>query len=167
MATENGARIQLSWKVGPLGKVDYGFGSVLSSAGATVLRHLTSRPLAARLDVVVSELVNNVLENTADDSTGIAVDLKVDGGSMEVRVGNSVSPEVFEQVRRHVTAIRRHPNPRELLATTMKGRRSQGEHGGLGLIRLVSEARARISVAYDKKRCWMRVTARVPLGGEQ
>ena len=93
--------------------------------------------------------------------------LGLEGRSVKVRVTNRVTQRQCDAVKKHVANIRRADDPKKLLAQTIQSRRAKGLLGGLGLIRLAAETRARLSVSYDKRRSLMRVTAQVALGDKK
>ena len=148
-----------------VGGVHHRFGTTVAAAFTSILGDLQSRALAKKLDVVLSELVNNVLENSKRSS--LSVVLGLEGRSVKVRVTNRVTQRQCDAVKKHVASIRRADDPKKLLAQTIQSRRAKGLLGGLGLIRLAAETRARLSVSYDKRRSLMRVTAQVALGDKK
>ena len=164
MNEESDLRIAVT--LGSVSRVQHRFGTTVATAFISILGDLQSRSLVRKLDVVLSELVNNVLENTKKKS-GLSAELRLQEDSVLVRVSNRVTLRQCDAVKRHVANIRRADDPKKLLAETIRTRRDRGQLGGLGLIRLAAETRARLSVSYDKRRSLMRVTAQVALGDKR
>jgi hypothetical protein len=157
--------MSLRCEVAPADGVDYNLAGVLSAASSGVCAHLFARRAAARLDVILSELVGNAIEHAEGRGGALSLRVSADPQRLEVSVANRVSPRTCGRVRAQVRAINGCGDPRALLAATMRRRRAEGRVHGLGLIRLASETRARLSVSFDRRRGIMRVRARAPLGG--
>lgn len=110
------------------------------------------RVAGQRVEVLIAELVDNMLQNITDPSTAISMTMAVEGGHLHLRTRNTTSRESFEQVRAHVdriNAARDSGTLKELMRTTIIERRRRQLTGGLGFIRLVHESRFDLAVSYD------------------
>jgi hypothetical protein len=160
-------RLDLSLSLSAVDDVHHRFSTVVAAAYASVLGELTTRAVSKKIDVLASELVGNVLEHSTGKKAPLRVDLQTRPGFLQLRVTNRVSASVCDRIKRHVATIRRAADPKTLMAETMETRRAKGQMGGLGLIRLVAETKATLSVSYNKTSKLMRVTAQVPMGEQK
>jgi hypothetical protein len=155
----------LRWvlEVSPSAGLEHRFGGVVAAASSAIANQLYGKTPASRVDVIVSELVSNVLESLPERAGRFTVAVVADDSRLRVRVSNTVTDRAAKAVKRYVSRIQRTRNPASLLAETMGERRGRGERGGLGLIRLASEAKASLSVSHDKKSSMLHVSATVQL----
>jgi hypothetical protein len=162
-SSDSARTLRWTLEVSPSAGLVHRFGAVVAAATASVAEQLYGKTPASRVDVIISELVSNVLESLPGSAGSLAVTIVVEDTRLRVRVSNTVSPEAAQAVKRHVARIQRASDSASLLARTMGERRLKGEQGGLGLIRLASEAKASLSVAHDRKNSMLHVSATVQL----
>lgn len=157
--------VGLSLTVSPLGDVQ---GNLASSVGESLLAMLGvfyPTPLCKKANVVITELVQNVIDNISDPSSAMRVDLRIDGDALVVEVTNKATAEQFQAVKERVDQLRDVSDPKRLFADTLRARRMQRLRGGLGLIRLVSENRFRLSATYAGEHLTMQAV--FPLRGSE
>lgn len=107
------------------------------------------RVISKRANILVSELVNNVLQNTTDPRSRMDLGVWIDGQILKIRVRNAASPDQFAKVRAHVDMINSAEDLKKLMRETIRERRRLKEKGGLGLIRLVAENKSALRVDYE------------------
>ncbi len=122
-----------------------------------------ARNISRKANVVMTELLNNAVENSADENGKIIIELEIDESALVIRVKNMGEPEQYEKVKSHVDKINSSTDKRKLLAETIRARRNNHLEGGLGLIRLVAENKFRVSVEYNRP--FITIESLFPLGG--
>ena len=153
------AEITVSYSIGPLKRVQYDMSGRLGNTIESMATEFYPHIIGKKINVLISELVNNVLENIADDTSKFTLDIGINETRLTVKVKNFVKKEDYEMVRAHVTKIRRSKNVAELMADTIRERREKKLKGGLGLIRLTAESKAVLSVSYAPSTSFMTITA--------
>jgi hypothetical protein len=103
-----------------------------------------------KANVVVTELLNNALENINDGNSKIGLKLTIDENRLIIRVINVVTVQQFESVRHQVEKINSSADIKKVLKERIHERRKDRLKGGLGLIRLVAENKFKLSVGYKK-----------------
>lgn len=121
------------------------------------------RQICSKANVVVIELVTNVMEHCTIRDGALRVDLKIDGDDLLITVANPVTLDVFEAVKGRFTVIAEAPDPKKLLADTVKERRVDRAKGGLGLMRLTAESKFRLTAEYEQG--FLIVKAQFPMRG--
>lgn len=144
----DGTRFGLSFSLAPLSDVRGNLATALGEALTSMLAMFYPTILCKKANVVVTELVQNVIDNVYDPRSGMRLDLSIDGDVLQVRVTNKVTPDQFDAVRARVEQLAHVEDPKRLFAETLRSRRMQRLKGGLGLIRLVSENRFRLTASY-------------------
>lgn len=157
--------IGFSFSIFPLGNAQYDLSGKLGNFHRDYIREFFPEILGKRADVIISELLSNVLENTADKKSKCTVSVKLSSKMMLIKVKNVVEPWQFDNLRAHLKMIKRTHNVNKLMSDAITYRRSQGLKGGLGLIRLASECKARLSVSFNPSTSLMTVTAKNDLRG--
>jgi hypothetical protein len=142
-------RLGMSFNVAPLGDISGNLPRLLGESILELLGMFYPSAVGKKANVVVTELVQNVLENIVDPHSELHLDLRVDGDALIVRVTNKATPEQFEDVRARVDALTRTNDAKKLFSTTLRARRADRLKGGLGLMRLVSENRFRLAASYE------------------
>lgn len=160
--TEN-TKVTLQYVIQPLSNIKYGIGGVLGNFNAEFIARFFTMNIGQKINVIVSELVNNVIENVYDKKGKIDVKIDVNSEKIRITVKNKVSKEQYEYVKDQLAAIRKNKNIQKLLSSTLKERRKKKLKGGLGLIRLTSETKAKTSVRYDKKTSYMSISAKLTI----
>ncbi|MDC0719347.1 ATP-binding protein [Nannocystis bainbridge] len=157
--------VGLTLTVAPMGDVG---GNLAATVGESLLAMLTvfyPQALCKKANVVITELVQNVIDNVNDPASQMRVDLRIDGDALQVQVTNKATPEQFQDVKDRVEQLTTSTDPKRLFADTLRARRMQRLRGGLGLIRLVSENRFRLSATYSGEQLTMQAV--FPLRGAQ
>jgi hypothetical protein len=158
-----GMRFGVSFDIEPLHDVGDSLPRMLGDSLHELLGMFYSQTVGKKANVVVTELVQNVLENVIDPRSALHLELRVDGDALVVRVSNKATPEQYASVRERVAALSDAEDVRKLFTSTLRARRADRLKGGLGLMRLVSENRFRLSVSYDRDVLTMQ--AAFPLRG--
>jgi hypothetical protein len=100
-------RLGMSFNVAPLGDISGNLPRLLGESILELLGMFYPSAVGKKANVVVTELVQNVLENIVDPHSELHLDLRVDGDALIVRVTNKATPEQFEDVRARVDALTR------------------------------------------------------------
>lgn len=156
-------RFGMSFDIEPLHDIGNNLPRMLGESALELLGMFFPHTVGKKANVVVTELVQNVLENVLDPRSALHVELRVDADALVVRVRNKATPEQYEGVRARVDALSGAEDVRKLFTTTLRTRRADRLKGGLGLMRLVSENRFRLAVSYERELLTMQ--AAFPLRG--
>ncbi len=156
-------RVGMTLRVAPVGDIRGNLATLLADSVPALLAMFYPPALGRKANVAVTELIQNVLENIVDPESELALDLRVDADALTVVVRNKATEAQYEAVRARIEALARVPDPRRLLAETLRSRRADGLKGGLGLLRLVSENRFRLTVRHEHEH--LTVQADFPLRG--
>lgn len=156
-------RVGVSLRVAPLGDIRGNLAGLLGDSLLSLLGMFYPPAVGKKANVVVTELIQNVLENIVDPTSELLLELRVDGDALLVEVRNLATPAQFEAVRARVDALAGSPDPKRLLGDTLRARRADRLKGGLGLLRLVSENRFRLAARYEQGH--LTVSAAFPLRG--
>lgn len=157
--------VGLTLTVAPLGDVQ---GNLAATVGESLLAMLAvfyPQALCKKANVVITELVQNVIDNVSDPASQMRVDLRIDGAALQVQVTNKATAEQYQVVKDRIEQLHAATDPKRLFADTLRARRLQRLRGGLGLIRLVSENRFRLSATYAGEHLTMQAV--FPLRGAQ
>ncbi len=157
--TAVGASIYIS----PLDHVAGDVAGLLGNFLFDLLGMFYPRQICSKANVVVIELVTNVMEHCTIRDGALRVDLKIDGDDLIITVANPVTQDVFEAVKGRFTVIAEAPDPKKLLADTVKERRVDRAKGGLGLMRLTAESKFRLTAEYEQG--FLIVKAQFPMRG--
>lgn len=162
-----GVSTSLGWSLtlSPLSDVRGNLAATLGESLIGLLTMFFPPALCKKANVVVTELVQNVIDNVSDPDSGMRLDLRIDGETLYVCVTNKATAEQYATVKQRVEEIAASDDPKRLFADTLRARRVQRLRGGLGLIRLVSENRFRLSASYAGEHLTMQ--AILPLRGPQ
>ncbi len=136
---------------------------LLASFADELIGAFFPRIISKKANIVITELVNNAIVNTADEHSKIVLETGIDRESLVIRVTNVAAPEQYEAVRSRIERISTSDDPRKLLAATIRERRKERLRGGLGLIRLAAENKFELSAMYDAP--YLTVESRIALGG--
>lgn len=151
-------RIGVSVTVAPLADIRGNLATLLGQALLDLLGMFYPPSLGKKVNVAVTELIQNVMANALDPDSSLGLELCVDEDALIVRVRNKASLAQFEAVRARVDALARCPEPKRLFTDTLRARRQDGLKGGLGLMRLVAENRFRLGVSYEQEHLTMQAT---------
>lgn len=156
-------RFGMSFDIEPLHDMSNNLPRMLGESTLELLGMFFPHAVGKKANVVVTELVQNVLEHVVDPRSALHLELRVDEDALVVIVSNKATPEQYEGVRARVAALSGSEDVRKLFTTTLRTRRADRLKGGLGLMRLVSENRFRLAVSYDRELLTMQ--AAFPLRG--
>ena len=140
--------LKVSFVVRPIENVVCDLSGILANYTEGLLRAFYPKIVAKRANILITELVNNVLENIMDPESEFAVDVSIDGAALVIKVNNRVAPERYEKVKNHVDKINDSGGPKRLLKQVVRERRRNRTVGGLGLIRVAAENKFRLSTSY-------------------
>jgi hypothetical protein len=140
--------VRASFEITPVDHVVGDVAGVLGDHMLVLLGMFYPRTLCRKANVVVTELVQNVLENVSDPQGKLSCDIEVDASTLRVRVANRVQTEQWKRVELRVNEIRGTKDLRALVATTLRERRKAQQRGGLGLMRLAHENKFAIDAAF-------------------
>jgi hypothetical protein len=156
--------ISFSYTISPVKNIICDLSAIVGDFCEEAIGSFYPRNVSKKANIVITELLNNALENCNDSDSKIGLKLHVDEGNLIVRVVNPVDKEQYESVRAHIDRINSVDNIRTLLRETILERRKDRLKGGLGLIRLVAENKFKLSVDYKKP--FLIVESQYVLGGE-
>jgi hypothetical protein len=149
-------KVGLSLSLAPLGDVRGNLAATLGESLGGVLAMFYPSTLCKKANIVVTELVQNVIENVQDPASEMRLDVQIDSDTLQVEVTNKATAEQFAAVKDRVEKLSAADDPKRLFAETLRARRMQRLRGGLGLLRLVSENRFRLSARYAGERLTMQ-----------
>lgn len=156
-------RMGVSFRVAPLGDIRGNLATLLGESLPALIGMFYPPSVGKKANVAVTELIQNVVENIVDPDSELQLDLRVDAEAIEVQVRNKATQTQYEAVRDRIDAVAQTADPRRLLGETLRARRADRLKGGLGLLRLVSENRFRLSARYEQEH--LTVYAVFPLRG--
>lgn len=166
--SEPPSRVSASFVFGPLGGVNGNLAAVLAESLGLLLGLFYPPVLCKKANIVVTELVQNVMENVRFPESDVRVALEVDPGRVVVRVSNRVTPEQEAAVRGRLAELSSAEAAKKLFTETIRARRAQRLKGGIGLMRLVSENKFQLEQDYDGQELTVcaRFELTAPAGGE-
>jgi hypothetical protein len=156
-------RMDMACTIAPMNAVKYDLSGLLGNFNAGLAGQFYPSIVATRLNVIVSELVNNVVENVTDPGAGFTLAIHVCESNMTVKVSNRVDEPQYFKVKRHLSMIRNADDKKRLLSETIAKRKALRLKGGLGLIRLAAEIRSSLEVKFNKRKAMMTVISRLSL----
>jgi hypothetical protein len=158
-------RTSAEFTFAPLGAVAGNLAAVLAESMGTLLALFYPPVLCRKANIVVTELVQNVMENVAFPESDVKVGIVLDGDRLRVKVTNRVTREQEAAVSKRLAELGSVADAKKLFADTIRARRQQRLKGGIGLMRLVAENRFRLSSEYDGSH--LTVSAEFDLRGLQ
>lgn len=156
-------RLGVSFRVAPLGDIRGNLATLLGDSLPALLGMFYPPSVGKKANVAVTELIQNVVENIVDPASELQLELRVDAEALEIQVRNRATPAQYEAVRARIDSVAQSVDPKRLLGETLRARRADRLKGGLGLLRLVSENRFRLSACYEQEH--LTVFAEFPLRG--
>lgn len=157
--------VRWSLTVSPLSDIRGNLAATVGESLLAMLGMFYSPSLCKKANVVITELVQNVIDNVSDPGSEMKIEFRLDPEALQVEVTNKVTPEQFQVVKDRVEQLGVTEDAKRLFADTLRARRMQRLRGGLGLIRLVSENRFRLSATYAGEHLTMQAV--YPLRGAQ
>ncbi len=139
----------IAYSFAPLRNIVCDLSGIVANAVRELIEAFYPRLAGKRVDVLLTELIDNITQNVVDGDSRMFVDITVDEDELRVKTRNVVDPEQFEAVRQHVELINQSDDLPGLMRRTIKERRKKRLSGGLGFIRLVHENKFEIAVAYE------------------
>lgn len=155
--------ISFSYKISPVKNIICDLSAMIGEFCGELIGSFYPKNISKKTNVVVTELINNAVENITDEKSDIGLSVKINENVLYIRVMNVAARKQYEKVRAHIDTINSSNNVRKLLRDTIHARRSKEFKGGLGLIRLVAENKFRLSVGY--KEPYLIVQSQFSLGG--
>ena len=156
--------ISFNYTISPVKNIICDLSAIIGNFCEETIGSFFPRNVSKKANIVITELINNALENCNDSDSQIGLKLHVDESKLIIKVVNPVEEEQYEHVRAHVDRINNTENIRALLRRTILERRKDRLKGGLGLIRLVAENKFKLTVDYRKP--YLIVESQYVLGGE-
>jgi hypothetical protein len=156
-------KISFSYSISPKKNIICDLSAIIGNFCEETIGSFYPRKVSKKANIVITELLNNALENSNDGKSKIVIKLNLDEDHLIVKVINIVDQVQFEKVKAHVEKINSVENIRNLLRETILERRKDRLKGGLGLIRLVAENKFKLSVDYQKP--YLIVESQYDLGG--
>lgn len=141
----------VSYSFAPLRNIVCDLSGLVANAVRELIEAFYPRLAGRRVDVLLTELIDNIIQNVVDGDSRMFVDITVNEGELRVQTRNIVDAEHYEAVRRHVELINNAEDLRGLMRRTIKERRQQRLAGGLGFMRLVHENKFAITVDYRER----------------
>lgn len=163
LLVETETRLGVSFRVAPLGDIRGNLATLLGESLPALLGMFYPSAVGKKANVAVTELIQNVVENIVDPDSELQLELRVGPEALEVQVRNKATPAQYEAVQARIDAVAQTADPKRLLRETLRARRADRLKGGLGLLRLVSENRFRLSARYEQEH--LTVFAAFPLRG--
>ena len=163
---EKQSKINLSYQFAPIKDTRYIISEIMGNFNAELFKIFFSKVISKRINTIISELINNVLANTIDKSSYFSVKIYSSENEIRIIVKNNVTLEQFKLVKEHIKMINVHNSPKKLLEEIIKERRAKGLTGGLGLIRIVSEEKAKVQVRYNNNDSYMSIITKMKLNEE-
>ncbi|MCK6514505.1 DUF6272 family protein [Myxococcota bacterium] len=157
------ANISISYAFSPIQFILCDLSGLIGNFCQELLGAFYPRIVSKRANILISELVTNVLQNTVEPTSQMMLDLDVNQDRLIIRVKNAVTPDQFDKVRVQVDRINQAEDLKRLMRDTIRERRRLKEKGGLGLIRLVAENKSQLSVSYEGG--YLVVTSQLDVGG--
>jgi hypothetical protein len=142
-------RIGATFTIRPVGHIVGDVAGLFGESLQTLLGMFYPSPVCKKANVVITEFVQNVVENVSDGASGMQLDVRIDEHTLTVSCTNKVTAAQADAVRSRIDLINSTPDVRRLLAQTIRARRVDRLKGGLGLMRLVSENKFRLSADYS------------------
>jgi len=156
-------QIAMSCTLSPIKHVVCDLSSIIGNYVEQMLLAFYPKIVGKRANIVITELVNNVLENKLNPDSALGVDVEIDAEQLVIRIKNEVPQEVYDEVKQHIDEINGTDDLRAMLKATIKARRKQRAKGGLGLMRLTLENKFKLSADYQQG--YMVVATTLALGG--
>lgn len=158
-------KIALSYTISPVKNIICDLSGILGNFNAELIGAFYPRLVSKRANIVITELVNNVLENIALSESPITLEVSLDGAWMDIRVRNVATPEQYAHVKQRVDLINNTEDLRQVLKETIRQRRQDRLKGGIGLMRLVVENKFRLATDYNEAESILTVHSQLDLGG--
>ncbi|MCB9761465.1 MAG: ATP-binding protein [Alphaproteobacteria bacterium] len=147
-AAREAASISMSYSFSPIEYILCDLSAIMGNFCEELLGAFYPRIISKRANVLITELVSNVLQNTTDPSSRMDLHIDINPERLLIRIKNVATPEQYEVVKSHVDLINQTEDLRELMRKTIRERRERRAKGGLGLIRVAAENKFNISVDY-------------------
>ena len=155
--------IALRYDISPVKNIIADLSGLIGNFCDELLGAFHSKIISKKANIVITELLDNAIENVRDEESKIILELKINKDELCIKVLNAADREQYEKIKAHLSLINSSKDTRQLLADTIRQRRKDRKKGGLGLIRLVVENKFSIDVDYDDS--FLIVESQIPLGG--
>lgn len=141
-------RIGISCTIEPVKHVLCDLSGILGRFSEDLLKAFYPPIVGKRTNIVITELVNNVLENILLPDSAVTLEILVDAQHLVIRVTNAADEQRYEKVASHVRAIMECDDVKRLMRQTIRDRRVGRLKGGIGLMRLVAENKFQIHTEF-------------------
>jgi rRNA processing protein Krr1/Pno1 len=165
-AEKKSQNLSLELAIDPLYDFNYYGSNLLSDINSLLVQHFYSKPLAKKVYVILSELLNNVVDHIEDKSSSCKIKLDIDPEGVVIKVKNKVDKDQYDKVKSHIMKIKNINDQKAYFSEIVTQRREKGLTGGLGYARLFIENTNDISISYDRKKSYMTVTSKLRTGSE-
>jgi len=155
--------ISIKYNLSPSKNIIGDISGLLGNSSGELISAFYPKNISKKVNIVITELFNNALENNIDGNSKIVLELKIDKDYLWIRVKNVARRSQYKKVKAHVKRINTTKNLKKLMTDTIHERRKDRLKGGLGLIRLVAENKFDISVHYRVH--FLIVESKIALGG--
>lgn len=160
LATTN---ISMRYDLSPIKNIIGDLSGLLGNFSDELLGAFYPRTVSKKANIVITELVNNAVVNSADGNGRIILEIMIDKDLLRIRVSNAASRAQYKKVKEHIKMINTAGDLRKLLAETIRERRHDRLKGGLGLIRLAAENKFTLSAHYRAP--YLVIDSQIGLGG--
>lgn len=155
--------ITMRYDLSPVRNVIGDLSGLLGTFSDELIGAFYSKTISKKANIVITELVNNAILNSADGEGKVILEIAINKGILRIRVINTADSSQYRKVKSHIDAINSAGDLRELLAHTIRERRKDRLRGGLGLIRLAAENKFKLSVRYRAP--YLVIDSEIGLGG--
>ena len=155
--------ISFTYKISPVKNIICDLSAMIGEFCEELIGSFYPRNISKKSNVVITELINNAIENINDEESDIGLSVKISENLLFISVMNVADHDQYQVVKSHIDTINSSKNVRKLLRETIRERRNERLKGGLGLIRLVAENKFRLSAGY--KEPYLIVRSQFSLGG--
>jgi hypothetical protein len=155
--------INMRYDLSPIRNIIGDLSGLLGNFSDELIGAFYPRTISKKANIVITELVNNAVVNSADDDSKITLWIMINKDLLRISVANAANESQYRRVREHIQMINSAGDLRKLLADTIRERRKSRLKGGLGLIRLAAENKFALSARYRTP--YLIVDSQIGLGG--
>ena len=158
---QNDTIINFTYNILPVKNLKANTSGMLGDFNSEFIQNFYSPSICKRINVVLSELVNNVTENIIDKESRITINISLNKHHLIIKVSNKVDYEQYKFIKSHIGKINSSRDLRKLMVDTIKENRENGKKGGLGLIRLCYEEKSSLSIRYSSASSYISITSKI------
>ena len=157
----NDTIINFTYNILPVKNIKKNTAGLLGDFNSEFIKNFYSDTICNKINVVVSELINNVIENIVDYESRLMININLNKHFLIIKISNKVDYEQFKLIKAHINKINESRDLKRLFTETMKENRENGKKGGLGLIRLAFEEKASLIIRYSAANSYISITAKI------